>query len=362
MATTTTTVTGQQSIPTELMPYFTGAPAADGKPAVPGLLPKAQEVYSKDYASTYAPLISAGLTGAGGIASLSPMQQQVGQQLGTMGTPSQFQAGMGTAQQAQNLYGTAPQVSAANLTQYQLSPTQTFDQGVAQQYMSPYMQSVTDIAKNEAIRDYQKNQVGQNLMAARQGSYGGARNLLAQTEANRNMQAQLQGIQAKGLQDAFANAQAQFERDRAAGFQTGNVNLQAALGVQQLGAGQSLESQKANQLAQLQAATGLGTLSDVFTRSGTAQQAADIDRLKTMGAYGDLERAYEQQILDARKADLTKQAEFGQEQLGSMANILRGVPTTTTSQTTAATTPPPSFASQLGGLGLTGLSLYNMLK
>lgn len=362
MATTTTTVTGQQSIPAELMPYFTGAEAKDGKPAVPGLLPKAQEIYSKDYATTYAPLIASGLTGAGGIAGLSPTQQQIGTQLNQMGTPEQFTAGQAATQQAQNLFTTAPQVSASNLTQYQLSPNQVFDQGIAQQYMSPYMQSVTDIAKNEAIRDYQRNQVGQNLMAARQGTYGGARNLLAQTEANRNMQAQLQGIQAKGLQDAFTNAQTQFERDRAAGFQTGQANLNAALGVQQLGATQSLDAQKANQLAQLQAATGLTSLSDALTRSGTAQQASELDRIKTMGAYGDLERAYQQQLLDAQKAQLTTESEFGREQLGSMANILRGVPTTNSTSTQATTAPPPSFASQLAGMGMTGLSMYNMLK
>jgi hypothetical protein len=362
MATQVTQVSGQQSIPTELMPYFTGTGTAGEAGYVPGLLPKGQEIFAKDYATTYAPLIGAGLSGAGGIASLSPMQQQVGAQIGQMGTPTQFAAGQTTAQQAQGLYGTAPQVGAANLTQYQLSPTQTFDQGIAQQYMSPYMQSVTDIAKNEAMRDYQKNLVGQNLTAARQGTYGGARNLLAQTEGNRNLQSQLQGIQARGLQDAFTNAQTQFERDRAAGFQTGNVNLQAALGVQQLGAGQSLEAQKANQTAQLQAATGLANLGDMYTRAGTAQQASDIDRLKTMGAYGDLERAYQQQVLDAQKDELTRQSEFGASQLGSMANLLRGVPLYQSSETKATTTPPPSFASQLGGLGLTGLSMYNMLK
>jgi hypothetical protein len=63
MATQVTQVSGQQSIPTELMPYFTGAPAADGKPAVPGLLPKGQEIFARDYATTYAPLIGAGLSG-----------------------------------------------------------------------------------------------------------------------------------------------------------------------------------------------------------------------------------------------------------------------------------------------------------
>lgn len=315
MATTTTTVTGQQSIPTELMPYFTGTGTAGQAGYIPGLLPKAQEVYSKDYASTYAPLISAGLTGAGGIASLSPMQQQVGTELGQMATPSQFNMGTGAAGSAYGILG-------GNM------PSIT-NQGLMQQYMSPYQQNVVDVQKAEAIRDAQKGMMAQNLGSVKQGTYGGARQLLAQTELDRNLQTNLGRIQAQGLQGAYEAAQKGLEAERT---------------------------------AQLQRGTALGQLGDVFTRAGTAEQAADIDRLKTMGAYGDLQRAYEQQILDARKADLTKQAEFGQEQLGSMANILRGVPTTTASQTTAQTTPPPSFASQLGGLGLTGLSLYNMLK
>jgi hypothetical protein len=315
MATTTTTVTGQQSIPTELMPYFTGTGTAGQAGYVPGLLPKAQEIYSKDYASTYAPLISAGLTGAGGIASLAPMQQQVGTELSQMGTPSQFTMGTGAAGSAYGILG-------GNL------PSIT-NQGMMQQYMSPYQQNVVDVQKAEAIRDAQKGMMAQNLGSVKQGTYGGARQLLAQTELDRNLQTNLGRIQAQGLQSAYDAAQKGLEAERT---------------------------------AQLQQGTALGQLGDVFTRAGTAEQASDIDRLKTMGAYGDLQRAYEQQVLDARKADLTRQAEFGQQQLGSMANILRGVPTTDNTSTQAVTTPPPSFASQLGGLGLTGLSMYNMLK
>jgi hypothetical protein len=315
MATQVTQVSGQQSIPTELMPYFTGAPAADGKPAVPGLLPKAQEIFSRDYATTYAPLISAGLSGAGGIASLSPMQQQVGTEIGQMGTPSQFNMGMGAAGSAYGILG-------GNM------PSIT-NQGLMQQYMSPYQQNVVDVQKAEAIRDAQKGLMAQNLGAARQGTYGGARQLLAQTELDRNLQTNLGRIQAQGLQSAYEAGQRGLEAERTARLQQG---------------------------------TALGGLSDVFTRAGTAEQAADIDRLKTMGAYGDLERGYQQQLLDARKAELTQQAQFPAEQIGSMANLLRGVPLYQASETKATTTPPPSFASQLGGLGLTGLSMYNMLQ
>jgi hypothetical protein len=314
MATQTTTVSGQQSIPTELMPYFTGTGTAGQAGYIPGLLPKAQEVFSKDYASTYAPMISAGLTGTGGIASLSPMQQQVGTEIGQMATPTQFNMGMGAAGSSYGILG-------GNM------PSVT-NQGTLQQYMSPYQQNVVDVQKAEAIRDAQKGLLAQNLGAARQGTYGGARQLLAQTELDRNLQTSLGKIQAQGLQSAYDAAQKGIEAERTAKLQQG---------------------------------TALGTLGDVFTRAGTAQQAADIDRLKTQGAYGDLERAYEQQRLDAQKADILAQMQFPQQQLGSMADILRGVPITKVGETQATTTPPPSFASQLGGLGLTGLSLYNML-
>lgn len=232
--------------------------------------------------------------------------------------------------------------------------------------MSPYMQNVVEIQQRKAIEDAQKSQVAQNLMAARQGTYGGARQLLAGTERERALGQQLGDIQAKGLQSAYEQAQQQFERDRAAQQQTAIQNLQAALGVQQLGAGQSLEAQRANQAAALQAAQqrqqaalGLGTLGQQMGQLGVAQQAADIDRLKTLGAYGDLERGIQQQQLETRYADLLRGIQFPQTQLESLSGFIRGIPTTDVTQTT--TTPPPSFASQLAGLGLSGLSLYNLL-
>jgi len=295
----TTTVTGQQAIPTELMPYFTGTGG------VAGLLPKAQEIFSKDYATQYGtPLQEAGLAGTGRVAPMSAMQQQVGTQLGAMGTPGQFQTGYGAAGMGLGALGSL------------ISPEMT------QQYMSPYVQNVIDVNKAEALRDAQKGLLAGNLAAARQGTYGGARQLLAQTEQERNLQTKLGQIQAQGMQSAF----------------------------------------EAAQKAQLGSAAAYGSLGDVLTRSGTAQQASDIDRLKTMGAYGDLQRALEQQQIDARYQDFLTRIGYPQEQLGKMADILRGVPIAKVGESTTTTTPPPSFASQLAGMGLTGLSLYNMFK
>jgi hypothetical protein len=52
--------------------------------------------------------------------------------------------------------------------------------------------------------------------------------------------------------------------------------------------------------------------------------------------------------------------EFPEKQLTSLSSFIRGIPLTDTATTT--TTPPPSFASQLAGMGLAGLSMYNLLN
>ena len=305
MATTVTNTTGQQSIPPELMPYFTGAGTAGQTGYVPGLLPKAQEVFSKDYNTQYGdPLKQAGLAGVNRVAGLQPAQTQVGQQLSNMATPGQFQSGYGSAQLGLGSLGSM------------LSPEMT------QMYMSPYMQNVIDVNKSEAMRDAEKGLVGQNLAAAKQGTYGGARNALMMSEADRNLQTKLGQIQSQGMQSAFDAAQK----------------------------------------AQLGSATAYGQLGDVLTKSGISQQGADIDRLKTLGAYGDLERGVAQQGIDARYQDFLTNIGYPQQQLGNMADILRGVPIAKMGETSATTTPPPSFASQLAGMGLSGLSLYNMFK
>jgi len=467
----------ESSIPEVLEPFYIGEGKPDTPGYVPGLIARGIGAIfpggltgQAAYAAQYAPVYQAGLMGAGSVAGMSPFQQQIGTQLAGMQVPGQFGLGTEAAQQAaagmqslQNLQAmgvaapelttyqmgapttvkdtspvTAGKISAAetkyapNLAQYKIESPDVFTSEVAKQYMSPYFQTVVDAQQRAAIDAAKKAQLGQNLAAARQGTYGGARQTLLQGERESGLRTQLGDIQARGLQDAYAQAQAQFERDRAvqqavlsqnlqaalqtqqlgtqtglqtalanlnadqqarvqneamklqaagmnqeaalraalanqqAGLTSAQTNLQAALGVQQLGAGQSLEAQRANQQAALQAAqqrqaaaTGLTGLASTFGGLGTQQLAGQLDILKTQGAFGDLQRAIQQQQLDAQRSALMQQAEYGQTQVGQLSNLLRGIPTTSTTQTT--TTPPPSFASQLTGLGLTGLSLYNML-
>jgi 23S rRNA A2030 N6-methylase RlmJ len=294
MATNTSISTSLTDIPEVLRPYIT-APG--------GILPTAQTLLSKGYNETYGdPLKAAGLAGSGRVAGMSPMQQQIGAELGGMQTPTQFTQATGAAQLGLGALGSM------------ISPE------MMQMYMSPYQQNVIDVNKQEAFRDAQKSLMAGNLGAARQGTYGGARQLLAQTEQERNLQTKLGNIQATGMQNAFDAAQ------------------------------------KA-QIAQAAGYTGLG---QTLGQLGTAEQATDIDRIKTQGAFGDLQKATQQQQLDTQYQDLMTKLNYPITNLETMNNLVRGVPLTTTGEMQSRTTPPPSFASQLAGLGLSGLSLYNM--
>jgi hypothetical protein len=360
MATATTTVTGD--IPRVLEPFYLGQDGA------PGLLNRGiTEIFrggtgAAAYQTQMQPLIQAGLQGAGQIAPMSQFQQQVGQNLANLQTPQAFQAAQQFGAQAgmglQDLLGQqAMGVAAPNLTQFQLgAPTQE----EIQQYMSPYMQGVVDVQQRRAVDAARQAQLSQNLGAARQGTYGGARQAILESQREAGLRTQLGDIQAQGLQSAFDQAAQARQR-------TAEQNLAAALGVQQLGAGQSLEAQRANQAAALQAAqqraqaaTGLGGLAQTMGGLGTQQLAGELDILKTQGAFGDLQRAIEQQQRDAEAGYLQNMAQYGMTQVGQLSNLLRGIPMTDTTQT--QTTPPPSFASQLTGLGLTGVGIYNLLQ
>jgi hypothetical protein len=376
---TTQTITTAAEIPKVLEQFYLGTGKQGETGYQPGLIGRGiSEIFPSGltgadaYREQFKTLEQAGLLGRGSVAGLSPFQEAVGTQLGTMSaTPSQYalgtQAGQSAASGLQALQNYQSMgVAGPQLTTFQMDPARQFSAAEAQSYMSPYMQSVVDRQQAAALKSAREAQLGQNLAAARQGTYGGARQTLLQGAREAGLQSTLADIQAKGLQSAFENAQAQFERDRAAQMGVGSQNLQAALGVQQLGAGQNLQAQLANQAAQQQAAQtqlaaaqGLTGLAGQFGQLGTQQRAAELDTLKTQGAFGDLQRAIEQQKMDAQRQQLTDQAQYGMTQVGQLSNLLRGIPTTASTQTT--TTPPPSFASQLTGLGLTGIGLYNML-
>lgn len=199
-------------------------------------------------------------------------------------------------------------------------------------------------------------------------------NLSSEQQANvQNLASQLQtqGLSAdQALRAALANQQA--------GLTVGQQNLQSLLQTQQLGSQQAMQAALANQQQFLEAqrlaeqsrqyGAGLGLqgaqaatqAGQTLGQLGTAQQASDLQRIQAQAAAGAEQRGLEQQRLDQQYADFLRQRDYPMEQLGYYSSLLRGLPVQMGStQTTYAQ--PASLASQVGGLGLAGLSLSKLL-
>jgi hypothetical protein len=323
---------------------------------------------------------------------------------------------------------------APGLQSFLMGDTGEFGGAEASKYMSPYFQNVVDTQKREAITDAQKAQLTQNMGAARQGTYGGARQLLATTERERALGQQLGDIQARGTQSAYDNAQSQFERDRAArmqgqqtnvqslnqtqglgvqtglqvalanlsneqqqavqnqaaqnqamgmnaqqamqaalanqqmGYNVGQQNLQSNLAVQQQQNAAQLAAAQGNQQAQIESArlglagaTQLGQAGQTLLNIGQGAQQGDLQRMQAQANVGGQLQAQNQAGLDIAYGDFQRQQAYPMDQLNQYSGIIRGFdvkPNTTTTTYGQA----PSTLSQVGGLGVGALSLYNMAK
>jgi hypothetical protein len=334
------------------------------------------------------------------------------QQIGGLGNVQAQQVGSSDMQSAQTGYN-------PNLDYFQMRGPQQFGGAQAAQYMSPFIQQALEPQMREAMRNAQQQQLGANLGSVRQGTYGGARQALAQTERERNLGQQLGDIQSRGLQAAYESAQQQFERDRAARMTTAQQNQQAALGVQQLGTqtgtqfalanlsneqqarvnNQALQFQaqgmnaenalraalanqqtglaalQANQQADLdrqrmaeqsrqfgsqQGLAGLaqaGQMGQTLANIGSAQSQADQARFGLQTSTAAQQQAIQQQRLDMAYQDFMRQRDYPMEQLQQYSSLLRGVPVTPNS-TTSTYAQQPGIGQQLLGTGLGAASIY----
>jgi hypothetical protein len=213
-----------------------------------------------------------------------------------------------------------------------------------QAYMSPYMQNVVEIQKQQAIEDAQRAQLGANLNAAKYGTYGGARQTLAQTQREAALNKQLSDIQAQGLQSAFDQAQ----KSQQFGVTSGLQGLQAGISGAQTGiqgAGMGIQGVQG-----AQAGFGLlGRMGEQAANIGTAQQQADIQRLGLQREIGGEQQAQQQQIINQAVQDYALSQEMPMQRLAGYNALLRGyaTPTTTVSQYQAG----PNALQSIGALG-----------
>jgi hypothetical protein len=118
------------------------------------------------------------------------------------------------------------QQSAAGLN----AGPQGFQQNIGS-YMSPYMQNVVDVQKQEAARQSKIAGMEQAAGAVQRGAFGGSRDALMRAERERNLGNQMNEIQARGSQAAYDQAANQFRQG--IGQQQGVIGLQSQLGGQE---------------------------------------------------------------------------------------------------------------------------------
>lgn len=351
--------------------------------------PTAEQGVAYDMVRDIATSGVAGLPEATGVVAQNIGQ---GQQIAQSATPFQFDANRFQQQQV-DPFSDFQQFQA---DQYQFDPTQQFTGQNVGQYMSPYMQQVLDVQKDQARRQFGEQAAGRAAQAVQAGAFGGSRQAVQESLAERDLLDRMADIQATGQQQAFQSAQQAFEADRAARF--GREQAQASeLGrVQGIGTQEAARTQAA-QAAELARTQGISV--DEAARVQAAQQAqeqaqaaedasaraqqlealgftsqqaqqmvgfgetaraADIQGAQLLEAVGKTLQGQEQQGLDIAYQDYLRQQAYPEQQLQQFSSILRGVPVQPSVTQTAYA--PYNPAQQALGAGLTGIGLYRGLQ
>ena len=332
-------------------------------------------------------------------AGPSGLQSQAFQGIGGLGTPSQFGTASSLATQAGQTaggMGYAPSggPSFGQVTSGYQAPgayqAGTFNTGLGQvgsiqDYMSPYMTGVTDIAGREARRQSDITQQAQQAKLAQAGAFGGGRDAIMRAEMARNLGTQLEDITTKGLQSAYDRAmQQRMEESRLgltaqqAGEQSRQFGAQQGMQGAQQAAQFGLTAQQANQQAALDAArqteqsrqfgANLGLqgiqqqlgAAQTLGSLGTQQQQAGIAGLREQLSAGATQQQQAQSPLDFAYQQFQESMKYPYQQATYMQSLLQGLP-----PAAIAARPYEDGQSALGTMlsgGLSGLALYNMLN
>lgn len=195
-------------------------------------------------------------------------------------------------------------------------------------YMNPYTQNVLDVQKQRATQTFQEQQAGRDASAIAAGAFGGDRRFVQDSLATRDLNQQMQEMDATGLAAAFDRATGLFQQDET------NRRLGSTLG--------------------LDAAAQQGRL-------GQQQQDMRLGAAEALSGVGSKIQQRDQAGLDLAYKDFVEQRDWPSKQLSLYSQLLSGTPVTPSSSTTT-TEPAPDFLSQLAGLALGGAGIWDLFN
>jgi hypothetical protein len=210
---------------------------------------------------------------------------------------------------------------ASNLASAGYDPTAftagTFGTQQAQQYMNPYLQAALDPQLAELRRQSQINLQPSMAKLTQAGGYGGGRQAIMESEANRNLLTKQNEVVGQGYATAYDKAMQQFNADQA----------------------RQMEAQKAGEQSR--------------------QYGADfgLKSLQELEKAGATERGITAEGIAADKAQFEEQRDYPYKMVQYQQGLLQGLPTATQSNTQNMS----PLTSLLANLGYGG-QLYDLLN
>lgn len=223
-----------------------------------------------------------------------------------MTAPSDIGA-MGVTGTGYDAYGVnaAPDVTGTGYNAAQAAYSQGWTPETAAQYMSPYQQAVTDIAKREAVAEAAGLNKQLASQAAKAGAFGGSRFGVEQALLGSKLATNLSDIQTKGSEAAYQAGLGQFNTEQAARQAINLANQQALNQAGQFSAGQTQAANLANQQMRQQAnLASQQAYNQALQFGATQEQAAQI--------------ANQQAALTAAQANQQMQYQTGVQNLQSL--------------------------------------------
>lgn len=288
---------------------------------------------------------------------------------------------------------------ASGAQQAALAGAQAYDPYSVYEYMNPYQQAATQATLAEIARQGNIAQTGIAAQAVRAGAFGGSREGIQRAELQRNVLEQqartaaqdysvnFQQAQQASL-NAFQNQQARMQQAGNVALGAGQLNLQAGQSLAQTGLNAAQLAQQGGQLTgqlgmqagqlglsagqalgqanvsagQLQQAGAAGIAGIGQARMGLGQATSALGQADTSFLYnmGAQQQAQTQRELDAARSTSMMNVYEPFQRTAFLSDIYKGAPSSQMAFSQASA-PSPSPFSQAAGLGIAGLSAYNLM-
>lgn len=310
--TTTAGGTTQSGLSDFSQPYIVGSQSD------PGYLTKAKALGNTGYQAYGGPLT----------AGASDLQTKAFQGIGGLSVPGSINQATTTAGNVAN------QFAGMDFDPTQFSAG-TFGADQAQQYMNPYLMAALAPQLEEARRQSQITQLGNQAKATQAGAFGGGRSAIMEAETQRALGTNLANITGQGYNTAYDKAMGQFNAD-----QTRQLEAQRAQEAsKQFGANYGLESLK-NQLSAAQAQGQLGL----------TENTSNLANLQQQLTAGEAQRKIEAEGIKADLDEFNVQREFPYKQIQFQRDILSGLPVSAITSQAPQINDVAALVASMGGM------------